>query len=95
LDDARMAMIINNHEEKHYDVIGNPIFSPDNDHMAYVAKTNSKWIWVINRQEINLNIKSIIDTGPIVFDGKNKLHGLGILDNPDPEFFRFEVTILH
>lgn len=91
---GKAVMVVNGKEGRPYDITGNPVFSPSGKHIAYTAKREKKWLWVVDGREIELNISSILDIGPIVFDSENSLHGLGVLNTPGPEFFRFEVSLI-
>lgn len=46
-----MATVIDGKEGKHYDYVGEPVFSPDGKHVAYKARHGKKWFVVVDGQE--------------------------------------------
>jgi hypothetical protein len=72
---------------------GAPIFSPDGQHLAYIAQHDSGGMFIcIDGQEIERRYIAFISGSRLVFDSPNSLHGLALSNSG---FVRVEIEIVH
>jgi hypothetical protein len=91
--DKTVFMVVDGTPGKPYTTIGNVVFSPDSLKAAHLAFDGKTWLWVVNGRDIHTGITGIIDVAPLVFDDASHLHGIGIIDTPEPECFLFSLTL--
>ena len=96
LDLNHLVMIIDNkeyHRDGKYKIIGDPHFSPDNNHVVYHVQTGkNEWKLAVNGHFLTETYSGFMNDTPIIFESPTKFHTIA-LKLPGPEFFLIEVNI--
>jgi hypothetical protein len=70
----KQSVVVDDNEGKHYDSVGQPVFSPNSQRVAYTAREGDKYFVVVNGNE-GKSYDDIIQ-GRITFDSANNFHYL-------------------
>jgi hypothetical protein len=68
-------VVVDEQQSKPYDSVGEPVFSPDGGHVAYVARLGEKWHVVIDGQARG-EYNGILEGSKVKFDAVGRLHFL-------------------
>jgi glucose/arabinose dehydrogenase len=72
---TKWFVIVDGKKEKEFDEVreGSIVFSPDNRHVAYVAKAKDKWAVVVDGKERKSYDRIVSYGGRVIFDSADKL----------------------
>ena len=90
--DGKWRMVADGKEQKAYDGVSIPAYSPDSKHLAYAALEKGNWLVVVDGVEGKSRFGAIVKGAKLVFDDAAHLHTL-VLDFTGKAFAVYELEI--
>ena len=85
-------MVVDGKEQKAYDGVSIPAYSPDSKHLAYAALENGSWLVVVDGAEGKSRFGAIVKGARLVFDDASHLHTM-VLDFNGKAFSVYEIEL--
>ena len=89
-DNNKWYMVVEESKSSPWDDIGNPAFSPNSRHMAYMALQGKKWRLIVDGKEKGPAYDAFPADANVIFDSDTSLHTIAARDG---KFYRLEVDL--